>query len=169
NPSRTALLDFLAAAGARVRVLDVHQPGGELIGNLEVSSASVKGGVIEGALTAALIDEIPALSVLGALSRDGLVVRDAGELRVKETDRIATICENLRLMGVEVEEEAEGFKVSGGQKLRAARVDSHGDHRIAMAFAVAALAADAPCEISHAEAASVSYPEFYDTLRALSA
>ena len=169
NPSRTALLDFLAQAGARVRVLDVQGGGGEIIGHLQVSSANVQGGTIEGALTAALIDEIPALSVFGALSRDGLTVRDAGELRVKETDRIATICANLRLMGVDVEEAQDGFRVPGRQKLRAATLDSHGDHRIAMAFAVAALASDGDCVIREAEAASVSFPEFYDTLRTLAA
>jgi 3-phosphoshikimate 1-carboxyvinyltransferase len=125
----------------------------------------VSGGVIEGALTAALIDEIPALAVLGAASKGGLTVRDAAELRVKETDRIATLEANFRRMGVEIETAPDGFHLPGGQKFRAAELDSAGDHRIAMAFAVAALAADGPCTIEGAEAADVSFPEFFSTLR----
>ena len=92
-------------------------------------------------------------------------MRDAAELRVKETDRIATVVENLGRMGVEAQACPDGLRVSGGQRFRAAEVDSFGDHRIAMAFSVAALAADGPCTIRNAEAASVSFPEFYTTLR----
>jgi 3-phosphoshikimate 1-carboxyvinyltransferase len=165
NPTRTALLDFLTSAGAAIKILQVDSANGELIGNLQVTSAKPKGGEISGELSAALIDEIPVLSILGALSENGLIVRDAAELRVKETDRIATVAENLGRMGVKVETRPDGFTVPGKQKLHAAVIDSHGDHRIAMAFAVAALAADGPCEIRDAEAASVSYPEFYATLR----
>ena len=135
------------------------------MGNLAVRGAPCEGGVIEGATTAALIDEIPVLAVLGAASRKGLVVRDAAELRVKETDRIATVAENLGRMGVTVEVAPDGFAVPGNQKFRAATLDSFGDHRIAMAFAVAGLAAEGQSVIEGAEAASVSFPEFYDTLR----
>jgi 3-phosphoshikimate 1-carboxyvinyltransferase len=165
NPTRTALLDFLTSAGAAIKILQVDSVNGELIGNLQVTSSRLKGGEISGELSAALIDEIPVLSILGALSENGLIVRDAAELRVKETDRIATVAENLERMGVKVETRADGFTVPGKQKLHAAAIDSYGDHRIAMAFAVAALAADGPCEIRDAGAASVSYPEFYATLR----
>jgi 3-phosphoshikimate 1-carboxyvinyltransferase len=165
NPTRSALLDFLVSMGARITVLEVHQVGGELIGDLRVQASAVTGGIIEGAMTAALIDEIPALAVLGAASRGGLTVRDAGELRVKETDRIATIEAGFRRMGVAIETNPEGFHVPGGQKFHAAEIDSAGDHRIAMAFAVAALAADGPCAIEGAESASVSFPEFFGTLR----
>jgi 3-phosphoshikimate 1-carboxyvinyltransferase len=107
------------------------------------------------------------LAVVGARSENGLTVRNAGELRVKETDRISTLAENFQRMGVTIETTPDGFHVPGKQKFRAARLDSFGDHRVAMAFAVAALAADGPCEIENAEAASVSFPEFYDTLRAI--
>ena len=165
NPTRSALLDFLVSMGAQIKVLEVHQVGGELIGDLRVQSSPVTGGVIEGAMTAALIDEIPALAVLGAASHNGLTVRDAGELRVKETDRIATIEAGFRQMGVKIETDPEGFHVPGGQNFHAAQIDSAGDHRIAMAFAVAALAADGPCAIEGAEAANVSFPEFFGTLR----
>ena len=165
SPSRTALLDWLASHGARIQITEVKQSAGELTGNLRVRASNFEGGRIEAATTAALIDEIPVLAVLGAVSRNGLVVRDAAELRVKETDRIATVAENLRRMGVEVESSEDAIAVPGQQRLRAAKLDSFGDHRIAMAFAVAALASDGECVIEGAEAASVSFPEFYDTLR----
>jgi 3-phosphoshikimate 1-carboxyvinyltransferase len=102
------------------------------------------------------------------MSKEGLVVRDAAELRVKETDRIATIAENLKRLGVAITVHDDGFEVPGGQKFHAAELDSFGDHRIAMAFSVAALAADGPCRIANAEAASVSFPEFYNMIRSLS-
>jgi 3-phosphoshikimate 1-carboxyvinyltransferase len=165
NPTRSALLDFLVGMGAAIKVLDLQQSGGEVIGDLRVRASKISGGVIEGALTAALIDEIPALAVLGASSERGLTVRDAGELRVKETDRIATIEMNLRRMGVAIESTPDGFHVAGQQQFHAAEIDSCGDHRIAMAFAVAALAADGPCAIDGAESAGVSFPEFFSTLR----
>ncbi len=169
NPTRAALLDFLASQGAFIRVLRIEQRAGEPAGDVLVRHSRLRGGVIEGALTAALIDEIPVLAVLGAASEEGLVVRDAAELRIKETDRIATVAENLRRMQVAVEVAPDGLRVPGGQRFRPARVDSFGDHRIAMAFAVAALAADGECTIEGAEAASVSFPEFFDLLEALAA
>src|SRR5581483_6331287 len=118
-------------------------------------SGPVRGGVIEGATTAAVIDEIPVLAVLGARSEEGLIVRDAAELRVKETDRIETIELNLRRMGVAVETREDGFEIPGRQKFRAAAIQSAGDHRIAMAFSIAALVADEASLIEDAEAASV--------------
>jgi len=165
NPTRSALLDFLTGLGASIKVIDVKQSGGELIGSLRVRASKIKGGVIEGALTAGLIDEIPALAILGASSEGGLVVRDAAELRVKETDRIAAIESNLQRMGVSIETTPDGFHIPGGQRFRAAEIDPVGDHRIAMAFAVAALAADGPSTIQGAESAGVSFPEFFSTLR----
>ncbi len=165
NPTRTALLDFLVSAGAAIKILDIQQANGELIGTLQIRTSRMRGGVIDGALTAALIDEIPVLCVLGALSTDGLIVRDAAELRVKETDRIETVVENLRRMNIRVTAKPDGLEIPGGQQFRAAEIDSFGDHRIAMAFAVAALSADGPSVIRNSQAASVSYPEFYSTLR----
>jgi 3-phosphoshikimate 1-carboxyvinyltransferase len=167
NPTRAALIDFLAGTGANITVPNIEQNGGELIGNLNVKYRHIRGGLIEKELTAALIDEIPVLAVLGAMSDEGLTVRDASELRVKETDRIATVAENFRRMGVSMEVAPDGFYIPGKQRFRAAKLDSFGDHRIAMAFSVAALAADGDCVIENAEAASVSYPEFYDTLRSI--
>ena len=168
NPTRAALLDFLAGMGARIRIPDLETRNGELVGEILVEHSELKGGVIEGGLTAALIDEIPVLAVLGAATQDGLTVRDAGELRVKETDRIRTVVDNLRRLGVPAQELPDGFIVPGRQKFRAAEFDSFGDHRIAMAFAVAALRADGRSVIQGAEAASVSFPEFWDTLGRIS-
>ena len=165
NPTRAGLLDFLVSIGAAIKVLDLHETGGEVVGDLRVRSSKITGGLIEGAMTAALIDEIPALAVLGAASEDGLTVRNASELRVKETDRIATLEANFRRMGVEMQTAPDGFYVPGRQAFHAAEIDSAGDHRIAMAFAVAALAADGPCVIDGAECAGVSFPEFFSTLR----
>lgn len=169
SPTRTKLLDWLMGAGAEIRLMDVSQTAGEMIGTLMVTGRRLRGGVIEGAMTAALIDEIPVLAVLGAMSTDGLTVKDASELRVKETDRIATIAENMRRMGISITTTPDGFHVPGGQRFRAATVDSFGDHRIAMAFSVAALAADGECTVENAGAASVSFPEFYATLDELRA
>ena len=169
NPTRSTLLDVLVSMGASIRILEVAEKNGELVGQISVKSSQLRGGVIERGTTAALIDEIPVLAVLGAATEEGLIVRDAAELRVKETDRIATIAENLRRMGIQPEELPDGIGIPGRQKFRAAAFDSFGDHRIAMAFSVAALVADGPCEIHDADAASVSFPEFFRILRQVAA
>jgi 3-phosphoshikimate 1-carboxyvinyltransferase len=164
NPTRSALLDFLSSAGANVRIESITQVNGELIGDLRVRHSAIRGGVIEKDMTAALIDEIPVLAVLGAASEEGLTIRDARELRVKETDRIATVAENFRRMGITIEETPDGMVIPGKQKFSAGKFDSFGDHRIAMAFSVAALAGDGPSTIENAGAASVSFPEFFSIL-----
>jgi 3-phosphoshikimate 1-carboxyvinyltransferase len=164
NPTRSALLDFLIGMGARIRILDLESRNGELVGDMLVEHSELRGGTIAGGLTAALIDEIPVLAVLGAATEEGIAVRDASELRVKETDRIRTVVDNLRRMGVQAEELPDGMVIPGRQKFHAAELDSFGDHRIAMAFAVAALGGDGDSVIHGAEAASVSFPEFWETL-----
>jgi 3-phosphoshikimate 1-carboxyvinyltransferase len=164
NPTRSTLLDFLGGMGARIRVPELESVNGELIGEIEVEHSPLRGGTIDGGTTAALIDEIPVLAVLGAATEEGLTITDASELRIKETDRIKTVVENLRRMGVQAEESANGMYIPGRQKFHAAEIDSFGDHRIAMAFAVAGLAADGETVINEAEAASVSFPEFWETL-----
>jgi 3-phosphoshikimate 1-carboxyvinyltransferase len=166
NPTRSALLDFLTGMGARISIPSLETQNGELVGEIGVEHSELRGGVIEGSLTAALIDEIPVLAVLGAATDEGLIVKDAGELRIKETDRIRTVVENLRRMGMAAEETPDGMVIPGRQTFQAAAFDSFGDHRIAMAFAVAALRADGESVIDGAEAASVSFPEFWDTLSA---
>lgn len=164
NPTRASLIDFLVSMGVEVKILELAMRNGEPAGDLLVRGSHLSGGVIEGKLSAALIDEIPVLAVLGACSESGLTVRDAAELRIKETDRIETVAANFRLMGAEIETYDDGFHIPGRQSLRGAAIHSHGDHRIAMAGAVAALRASAPVTIHEAEAASVSFPEFWDTL-----
>jgi 3-phosphoshikimate 1-carboxyvinyltransferase len=164
NPTRSALLDLLVGMGAKIRIAELESRNGELVGDIVVEHSALRGGVVSGATTAALIDEIPVLAVLGAATQEGLTVRDASELRIKETDRIQTVVENLKRMGVIAEELPDGLVVPGRQKFRASRFDSFGDHRIAMAFAVAALAGDGESVVEGADAASVSFPEFWDTL-----
>jgi 3-phosphoshikimate 1-carboxyvinyltransferase len=164
NPTRSALLEFLTGMGAKIHIPDIESRNGELAGDIVVEYSALRGGVVEGGLTAALIDEIPVLAVLGAASEEGLTVKDAAELRIKETDRIRTVIDNLRRMGVQAEELPDGMAIPGRQKFRATEFDSFGDHRIAMAFAVAALRADGESVVEGAEAASVSFPEFWETL-----
>ena len=170
NPTRAGLLDVLRLMGADIEVRAERTSAGEAVGDIEVrgprdgDAGALRGGVIEGAMTAAVIDEVPILAVLGAASEEGLVLRDAAELRVKETDRIATVADNLQRMGVDVEVFDDGMKISGGSRFRAADLDSFGDHRIAMAFTIAALRADGACTMKRSEAASVSFPEFFELL-----
>jgi 3-phosphoshikimate 1-carboxyvinyltransferase len=164
NPTRSALLDFLVGMGANIRIPELESHNGELVGDIVVRHSELRGGTIDGALAAALIDEIPVLAVLGAATEQGLVVKDAGELRIKETDRIRTVVESLRRAGIEAEELPDGMAIPGRQRFHAGEFDSHGDHRIAMAFAVGALAGDGASVIEGAEAASVSFPEFWNTL-----
>ena len=168
NPTRTAVLSVLRSMGASIKIDSESSEGGEPAGTLIVRGGRpIQGGEISGAFTAGVIDEIPMLAVLGAVSSSGLQIRDAGELRVKETDRIATVAANLRRMGVNVTEYPDGMDIEGGSRLRAAEIDSAGDHRIAMAFAVAALAADGDSILRGAEAAGISFPEFFDVLGGL--
>src|SRR5579859_2998131 len=166
NPTRTAILDVFASMGASLQMLSVRSAHGELLGDLAVKSAALKGGVIEGSQIPLLIDELPMLAALGPYTEQGIEIRDAAELRVKESDRIAALAENLRRMGATLEERPDGLRVEGRQaaKLRGAEIEPHGDHRIAMAFAVAALAAQGPSVIRDADCAGVSYPNFFEDL-----
>jgi 3-phosphoshikimate 1-carboxyvinyltransferase len=167
NPTRTALLDFLCGMGANIRVLNIGEASqgagpGELIGDIHVTGGPLQGGRIEREMVSALIDEIPVLAVLGTQTAQGLELHNAEELRVKESDRIATVTENLRRMGVQVAVRPDGFSIPGRQRLSGAQLDSFGDHRIAMAFAVAALAAEGESVIHDSEAAVVSFPGFFE-------
>ena len=166
NPTRTAILDVLVEMGANIQIHAVRSSHGEVIGDLAVKGASLKGAVISGDAIPLVIDELPMLAALGPYTEEGIEIRDAGELRVKESDRIAALAENLSRMGATVEEHPTGLKVAGRSrgKLRGAEIEPHGDHRIAMAFAIAGLAAEGPTTIRDAECAGVSFPSFYETL-----
>ena len=170
NPTRASLLDVLTALGARINVLNLEEQNGELTGTLQLTAPADGLGSTEisGALAAQLIDELPVLAAIAPYTRGGIRIRDAKELRVKESDRIALVASNLRAMGAEVEEFEDGLSVPGGQKLHGAVIDSGSDHRIAMAFSVAALRAEGETLIRGADAAAVSFPEFFDLLERVS-
>ena len=169
NPTRTAILDLFAGMGASIQMLSLKSSHGEIIGDLAVKGASLKGGVIEGETIPLVIDELPMLAALGPFTEEGIEIRNAGELRVKESDRIAVLVENLRRMGATVEERPDGLKVEGRRagKVHGAEIEPHGDHRIAMAFAVAGLAAEGETVIRDADCAGVSYPSFFEDLNRL--
>jgi len=166
NPTRATLLDVLTALGAHIGVLNLETKNDELVGTVQVNAppAGLTGTAISGALSAQLIDELPVLAAIGPYTQHGIRIRDAKELRVKESDRIALVAANLRAMGAEVEEFDDGLDVPGGQSLHGATIDSGGDHRIAMAFSVAALRAEGETLIRGAESAAISFPEFFDLL-----
>jgi len=166
NPTRSAVLDLLTSWGASLSIVKVESRHGELHGDIVVRAARLKGGRIDGTSTASLIDELPMLAVLGPFTEQGVEIRDAGELRVKESDRISALTENLRRMGARVEEFPDGLRVgpAGKDGLRGAVIDPHGDHRIGMAFAVAGLGARDETAISASECVAVSFPQFFDCL-----
>jgi 3-phosphoshikimate 1-carboxyvinyltransferase len=166
NPTRATLLDVLTALGANISVLNLEEKNSELIGAVQLSAPEEGLGstTVSGSLAAQLIDELPVLAAIAPYTRGGIRIRDARELRVKESDRIALVARNLRAMGAEVEEFDDGLDVPGGQKLHGAEIDSGGDHRIAMAFSVAALRAEGDTLIQGAESAAISFPEFFDLL-----
>src|SRR5258708_7472013 len=141
NPTRARLLDGLRQMGLQISVTQLEEIQGELVGTLQVEGGKLKGATIAAADSAALIDEIPVLAAIAPYTEEGIEVKDAKELRVKESDRIAAVASNLRLMGAHVEEREDGLQIPGGQALHGAELDSFDDHRIAMAFAVAALRA----------------------------
>ncbi|MBX3243842.1 MAG: 3-phosphoshikimate 1-carboxyvinyltransferase [Acidobacteria bacterium] len=171
NPSRSAVLDILQQAGANMSI-KVHDTGkGEPVGDIEIMGSGTDGLakdriVIEGDIVANVIDEVPILAIFGTQLEGGLEVRNASELRVKETDRIDAVVRNLRKMGAEIEEREDGFIVSRSF-LKGAEVESFGDHRIAMAFAVAGLVATGDTVVNGAECAAVSFPDFFDQLAAV--
>lgn len=171
NPTRASLLDVIAALGGKIKLLTVEERHGELIGSIQVNRAENPAGSgpleISGGLTAQVIDELPVLAAIAPYTRGGLTIRDAQELRVKESDRIALVVRNLRAMGAQVTERPDGMEIPGGQRLHGASIESGTDHRIAMAFAIAALRAEGETEICGAEAAAVSFPEFFASLDSL--
>jgi 3-phosphoshikimate 1-carboxyvinyltransferase len=167
NPTRARLLDILMQMGLRISVTQLEEIHGELVGTIQVEGGKLKGGTIAGADTAALIDEIPVLAAIAPYTEQGIEIRDAKELRVKESDRIAALATNLRAMGVELEEREDGLKIRGGQVPQGAELEAFGDHRIAMAFSIAALRATGDTLIRGSECAAISYPAFFAALENL--
>lgn len=169
NPTRARVLDFLISMGASINLASVQLRDGELIGDVSVRHAPLAGGNISGAQVAEMIDELPMIASLGPFTEKGIEIHDAQELRVKESDRIAALAAGLREMGARVEEFPDGMRVEGraAGKLRGANVDPQGDHRIAMALAVAALGAAGDTVVRDADRVGVSFPEFFTTLEKL--
>ena len=167
NPTRARLLDILIQMGLHISVTQLEEVHGELVGALQVEGGRLKGATIAGSDTAALIDELPVLAAIAPYTEQGIEVRNATELRVKESDRIASIASNLRAMGAQVEEREDGLKIPGGQPLHGAELQSFGDHRIAMAFSIAALRAQGETLIHGSQCAAISYPDFFSMLESL--
>ena len=167
NPTRSALLDVLAAMGSRISMVRVEESHGELVGTIALVPGQGRHVKIEGALTALLIDELPVLAAIAPFTAGGLEVRDAGELRIKESDRLSAVTHNLEAMGAQVEQSGDGWRIPGGQRLHGAEIQSYDDHRIAMAFAVAALRADGETLIHNADCVAISYPAFFEDLEKL--
>lgn len=173
NPSRVAFLSLVKSSGLTVNFQDMREQSNEPVGVVRVEGpCAAKESTdppltIDGDRIAGLIDELPLLAVVGSQIVGGLEIRDAGELRVKESDRIAATVAGLRAMGADVEESDDGLRVAGQTRLRGARIDSRGDHRIAMSFAIAGLLADGETEIEDSECVSVSFPEFFELLESV--
>jgi 3-phosphoshikimate 1-carboxyvinyltransferase len=165
NPTRAAMLDVITEMGGVIKVLDVAETHGEMVGTIQVNRGRILKGIeIAGERAAQLIDELPVIAAIAPYTVGGVKIRDAKELRVKESDRIALVVKNLRAMGAKVVEHEDGMDIPGGQTLRGGVIDSGMDHRIAMAFSVAALRAEGETEIRGAEAAAISFPEFFTYL-----
>jgi len=165
NPTRTGIIDILLAMGARLKIANKRQEAGEPLADIVVESSELKGIEVGGDIIPRLIDEIPVLAVAGCVARGKTVIRDAGELRVKESDRIATVASELSRLGAKIEPLPDGMVIYGGRPLSGTDVDSHFDHRLAMSLAVAGLIAKGETTIKHAQVAQVSYPAFWQSLQ----
>lgn len=166
NPTRTGVLDALRAMGAPAAIEAARDHSGEPAGNISIRGGRLHGVTIDGALIPRLIDELPALCIIAAVSEGRTVIRGASELRVKESDRIGVLVTGLRALGANVKERPDGMEIEGG-RLRGGTVDAAGDHRIAMAFAIAGLLAEAPVTVRGAESVAISFPGFFETLEML--
>ena len=165
NHTRTGIIDILLAMGAKLKIDHERLEGGEPLADIVVESSELKGIEVGGDIIPRLIDEIPVLAVAGCIAKGKTVIRDAGELRVKESDRIATVVNELSRLGAQIEPLPDGMIIHGGRLLSGAEVDSHGDHRLAMSLAIAGLIARRETTIKHSQVAEVSYPAFWQTLQ----
>lgn len=164
NPTRDGLLRVCKAMGADITLLNKRETGGEPVADILVRHSSLNAAVIEGEIIPTLIDELPMIAVMACFAKGTTVIKDAAELKVKESDRIAVMVDNLSRMGAHITAADDGMIIEGGYPLHGAEIDSHLDHRIAMSFAVAALAAEGETKILDADCVSISYPNFYKDL-----
>ena len=167
NPTRTGMIDVLLEMGANLEMMNEREESGEPVADIRVRAAQLRGVEIGGELIPRLIDELPVLAVAGMFAAGKTVVRDAQELRVKETDRIAAVVEEFSTLGAMITATEDGFMIAGGAPLQGGDVSSHGDHRIAMSLCVAALMAKAPVTLQNPACVAISYPAFFETLRVL--
>ena len=168
NPTRDGILRVVEAMGAEITRENVHTVSGELVCDLIVRSSSLHGTVVSGELIPTLIDEIPAIAVLACFAEGETIIKDAQELKVKESNRIDTVVEGLLAMGADATATDDGMIIRGSKPLHGAVIDSHLDHRIAMSFAVAGLLCDTPTTILNADSVAISYPDFYESLKKIS-
>ena len=164
NPTRTGLLDALQSMGADIKVSNSRESNGEPVGDLEINYRQLLGIHISGPLIVRMIDEIPIFAIAAAQAQGRTVVSQAGELRYKESDRISALCQELHRLGVKVEEKPDGFIINGWEGVQGGVVESHGDHRLAMSFVVAGLAARKTVVVQNAEIIRESFPGFCDVL-----
>lgn len=169
NPTRSGILDALRAMGAEIVVEEKGEQAGEPYGDITIRSSKLLGTEVGGELVVRMIDEFPIFAVAACFAQGRTVVKEAGELRYKESDRISALCRELRILGAQVDETADGFIIYGPCKLQGGMVDPHGDHRLAMALGTAGLAAQGPVSIQNAEITHESFPEFWKMLRGLGA
>lgn len=168
NPTRTGIIDILREMGCSVEIQNEKTQNGEKVGDVLVRGNDLRGVVIDGKIMPRLIDEIPAIAVAAAFAQGETVIKDAGELRVKESDRIKSVAWNLKKLGAEVEEFEDGLLIKGGRKLKPCDMESFGDHRIAMAMAVAAISIPGRSRIKNAECVDISFPGFFEILNKIS-
>ena len=167
NPTRDGMLRVCKAMGADITFVNENRSGAEPCADILIRSSNLKGATIEGEIIPTLIDELPVIAVLGAFAQGTTVIRDAAELKVKESDRIAVMTENLSRIGCDVQATKDGMVIRGGKPLHGAVIDTKKDHRIAMSFAVAALACEGEMDIRDDDCVKISYPDFYKDLHAL--
>ena len=168
NPTRTGLLDVLKQMGAEIQFVNARTVNEEPVCDLKITSGPLKAVNVGGELIPKLIDEIPLLAIAAARAQGTTIISDAAELRVKESDRIETVAVNLKKMGIQLQIKEDGFIIPGPQKLKGAVLDSYGDHRIAMAFSIAALLADGETTIRNTECADISFPGFFRVIDRIS-
>jgi 3-phosphoshikimate 1-carboxyvinyltransferase len=168
NPTRTGILDVLSDMGAKITYENINEEASEPYGDLIVKTSSLKGTIIDGDLIPRLIDEIPIIALAATQAEGKTIIKDAHELRVKETDRIETVVNELKKMGADIEATADGMIINGKTPLKGASVKSHGDHRIGMMLSIAACIAKGSTNLTNSDAIAVSYPTFFEQLNQLS-